>query len=116
MAEIHKCGQGWAYCDGNCTTCAVNNCYTTNGTITLVKDYPPYLDHPKERKKQTNADKIRQMSDEALADFIGGIFTIERDMWGDYDPRTVVTQEPRVEARNKEDMLDWLKQEVESDG
>lgn len=67
-------------------------------------------------KKQTNGDKIRQMSDEELADFIGGIFTIERDMWGDYDPRTVVTQEPRVEVRNKEDMLDWLKQEAESDG
>lgn len=33
MAEIHKCGQGWACCDGNCTTCAANNCYTTNETI-----------------------------------------------------------------------------------
>lgn len=64
---------------------------------------------------KTNADKIRQMSDEELAYFIGGIFTIERDMWGDYDPRTVVTQEPRVEVRNKEEMLEWLKQEVESD-
>lgn len=64
-------------------------------------------------KPQTNADRIRAMTDEELADFIGGIFTIERDMWGDYDPRTVVTQEPRVEVRNKEDMLDWLKQEAE---
>jgi len=32
-----------------------------------VKDYPPYLDYPKERKKQTNADRIRAMSDEELA-------------------------------------------------
>lgn len=58
---------------------------------------------------QTNADRIRAMSDEELAEFIGGIFTVERDVWGDYDPRLVVTQEPRVEVRNKEDMMDWLK-------
>ena len=32
-----------------------------------VKDYPPYLDYPKERKKLTNADRIRAMSDEELA-------------------------------------------------
>ena len=35
-----------------------------------VKDYPPYLDYPKPRKIQTNADRIRAMSDEELADFI----------------------------------------------
>lgn len=61
----------------------------------------------------TQGDKIRAMSDEELADFIGGIFTLERDVWGDYDPRTVVTQSPRVEVRNTEDMLDWLRQEVD---
>ena len=64
------------------------------------------------RKPQTNADRIRAMSDEELADFIGGIFTLEHDLWGDYDPRTVVTQEPRVELRSREDVLDWLKQEA----
>ena len=32
-----------------------------------VKDYPPYLDYPKPRKPQTNADRIRAMSDEELA-------------------------------------------------
>lgn len=32
-----------------------------------VKDYPPYLDYPKPRMKQTNADKIRAMTDEELA-------------------------------------------------
>ena len=59
-------------------------------------------------KQITNADRIRAMSDEELAEFIGGIFTVERDVWGDYDPRLVVTQEPRVEVRDKEDMMDWL--------
>ena len=33
-----------------------------------VKDYPPYLDYPKPRKPQTNADRIRSMSDEELAE------------------------------------------------
>lgn len=31
-----------------------------------IKDYPPYLDYPKPRKKVTNADKIRSMTDEEL--------------------------------------------------
>ena len=35
-----------------------------------VKDYPPYLDYPKPRKTQTNADRIRAMSDEELAVFM----------------------------------------------
>ena len=85
MVEIHKCGQGWAYCNGNCPACAVNNYYTTSGTITLVKDYP------KERKKQTNADKIRQMSDEELAEWL------ENHCY-------------------QYGWLSWLKQEAESDG
>lgn len=69
--------------------------------------------HPNcENRHPSNADRIRAMTDEELADFIGGIFTIESDPWGDYDPRTVVMQEPRVELRNREDALDWLKQEA----
>lgn len=32
-----------------------------------IKDYPPYLDYPKPYKSQTNAQKIRAMSDEELA-------------------------------------------------
>ena len=36
-----------------------------------VKNYPPYLDYPKTYKPQTNADRIRAMSDEELAEFLG---------------------------------------------
>lgn len=33
MAEMHKCGQGWAYCDGNCGICATNTpTYTSTST------------------------------------------------------------------------------------
>lgn|GEM_PF-2092960 len=122
MAEIHKCGQGWAYCDGNCTTCAVNNHYTTtNGTITLVKDYPPYLDYPKEQKKEvrtmTNADKyIRNATDEELARFIakaqadilrtvGRALKYQGDLVRDCDLEDAA-----------DDWLIWLKQEVKNDG
>lgn len=35
-----------------------------------VKNYPSYLDYPKPYKPQTNADKIRAMSDEELANLI----------------------------------------------
>lgn len=35
-----------------------------------VKDYPPYLDYPKLKTPMTNADRIRAMSDEELAEFI----------------------------------------------
>ena len=35
-----------------------------------VKNYPPYLDYPKPHKPQTNADRIRSMSDEELAEFL----------------------------------------------
>ena len=35
-----------------------------------VKDYPPYLDYPKPCKAQTNADLIRPMADEELAEFL----------------------------------------------
>ena len=35
-----------------------------------IKNYPSYLDYPKQRKEQTNADRIRSMSDEDLAELI----------------------------------------------
>ena len=35
-----------------------------------IKNYPPYLDYPKPSKVQTNADRIRSMTDEELANFV----------------------------------------------
>lgn len=69
-----------------------------------VKDYPPYLDYPKPRKPQTNADRIRAMSDEELAEYMGDVKT-----WGGC---------PNHGARNcQEDCykcwLDWLRQEAQ---
>ena len=39
-----------------------------------VKNYPPYLDYPKPYKPQTNADKIRSMSDEELNEMLHEIY------------------------------------------
>lgn len=62
---------------------------------------------------QTNADRIRSMTDDELAEFIGGIYTLERDAWGDYDPCVVVESE---KIRDKEEMLEWLQSPAGGDG
>lgn len=32
-ASMHKCGSGWAYCDGKCTGCFKSTITTTNRTV-----------------------------------------------------------------------------------
>lgn len=66
-----------------------------------VKDYPLYLDYPKPRKKVTNADKIRSMTDEELADFLD-----ECEGKG-YQDSSIT---PINEDGYYMDMLGWLKQ------
>ena len=39
-----------------------------------VKNYPPYLDYPKPYKPQTNADRIRSMTDDDLNDLFHEIY------------------------------------------
>ena len=68
-----------------------------------VKDYPPYLDYPKERKKQTNADRLRGMNDEDLAAWLATAIARHYD------------QEAAIPEFDNGLWLDWLKQEVESD-
>ena len=105
MAEIHKCGPGWAYCDGNCATCAANNYYTITGTNTqviAVKNPPPYIDFSKERKKQTNADKIRQMTDEELAHLIAGDWC-----------ELVNCPDLVCNGQCEERVLEWLKEDLD---
>lgn len=75
-----------------------------------VKDYPPYLDYPKPRKKQTNADKIRQMTDEELARYL--IVDVEAEAIrraGRYLTQGEIEQAVR-------DCTDWLKKEVSDNG
>lgn len=46
-----------------------------------VKNYPPCLDYPKPYKAQTNADRIRAMSDEELAEFLDQIAYARETPW-----------------------------------
>ena len=39
-----------------------------------IKNYPPYLDCPKPYKQQTNADRIRSMTDDELNDLFHEIY------------------------------------------
>ena len=70
-------------------------------------EYPENSDDPPakyEPKPMTNADRIRSMSDEELADFITD------DMCG------LICGDPLAcEGQCKQKMLDWLKKEVRDD-
>ena len=62
---------------------------------------------PKQRKKQTNADRIRSMSDAELAEFIEQVSTdsMETISFG--------TKEYKEIWEHKETALEWLQSEVE---
>ena len=69
--------------------------------------YPPYLDYPKPYKVQTNADRIRAMSDEELEKMLttpGGGFSCSK-CWEIGDGE--------CHLNCKERCLEWLKQPVE---
>lgn len=78
----------------------------------LVKDYPSYLDYPKPRKKQTNADRIRAMTDEELATLFTKVMTGNSGVRLDG-----IWQEKGMEENQRYftrlNWLDWLKQEVD---
>ena len=69
-----------------------------------VKDYPPYLDYPKPRKPRTNADRIRSMTDEELADKLEEIQLKTVKAYGNDDLL--------LKGELKKYWLDWLKEEA----
>lgn len=69
-----------------------------------IKDYPPYLDYPKPHKVQTNADRIRAMSDEELADML----------WKTGRNYRAICADPVVDYNEQhEHLVDWLQQPAE---
>lgn len=86
--------------DAPCRACDIGD------MLDAVEDFPAANLQQTCNHVATNADRIRAMTDEELAEFIGEIYTLERDVWGDYDPCVVVDQ--GVKIRDKDDMLDWL--------
>ena len=74
--------------------------------IDNVKAYPPYLDYPKPRKTTTNADRIRAMSDEELAEWMF-----------EFDCEAVAIGLMQMEQglMTKEERLEWLQQPAEGE-
>lgn len=77
----------------------------------MIKDYPPYLDHPKPRKIHTNADHIRAMTDEELADYMSehSIDDFCYIICGG-ECKAVATFKKTPGQRCREIVSDWLKQ------
>ena len=71
-----------------------------------VKNYPPYLDYPKPYKPQTNADRIRSMSDDELNDLFCEIYNagVEDASSYEWGQRT----------NNFEWTMDWLQMPTET--
>lgn len=64
-------------------------------------------------KPQTNEDRIRAMSDEELADWLG--LTITDTVWNELGKRGIsFSRQVGLDACNQ--MLEWLKQPAEGDG
>ena len=70
-----------------------------------VKNYPPYLDYPKPYKPQTNADRIRSMSDDELNDLFYEIYNAGAEDASSY--------EWGQRKNSFEWTMDWLKQPAE---
>ena len=69
-----------------------------------IKDYPPYLDYPKPHKARTNADRIRAMSDEELADML----------WKTGRNYRAICADPVVDYNeHREHLIVWLQQPAE---
>lgn len=103
MAEIRQCAFGWVYCDGNCSTCQKTTTTTTTSTT------PPNFVTGTSHYPVSNADRIRAMSDEELAEYL--IRDVEAEAIrraGRYLTNIEIDRAVVV-------CLDWLKQEVDSD-
>lgn len=77
-----------------------------------VKDYPPYLDYPKPRKKQTNADRIRAMNDEELLDLFRPGVTSCPSCPADAFCDQNYTHYADITVKCRDVISAWLKQEV----
>ena len=74
-----------------------------------IKDYPPYLDYPKERKPQTNYDRLISKTPEEMAEWL--CLTQFRE--GDFCPLEHGRQYCRMADGCRACWLDWLKSPVE---
>ena len=74
-----------------------------------VKNYPPYLDYPKPYKPQTNADRIRVMSDEELAKML----TVGKGAFACFECWEIGDGECSMKCDER--CLEWLQQPAEGE-
>lgn len=67
-----------------------------------IKSYPPYLDYPKPYKAQTNADRIRSMTDDELNEMFHEIYNAGAE--------DSVAYEWGQRTNSFEWTMDWLQQ------
>ena len=79
-----------------------------------VKDYPPYLDYPKPYKPQTNADRIRSMSDEELVVFLDEFSSRCINCVEDAKNQSCPIYKEGYYCR-PQDIMGWLKQPAEGE-
>ena len=92
--------------------CSMTACrYPSNAIVVEPKVIRGMMVNPQIEKPQTNADRIRAMTDEELADFLWSIDTQDYDFYGDLDMRTIIMS---IGFRDVESVLEWLKQEVDN--
>ena len=72
----------------------------------VKKNYPPYLDYPKPYKAKTNADRIREMSDEELRNWL-----LQRDC----KKIAAFLQHGAAGVMDAAQLLDWLRQPAEEE-
>ena len=72
----------------------------------VKKNYPPYLDYPKPYKAKTNADRIREMSDEELRNWL-----FQRDCKN----IAAFLQHGGAGVMDAAQLLDWLRQPAEEE-
>lgn len=81
-----------------------------------VKDYPPYIDYPKQIKTTTNADRIRAMSDDEMAKCIFEIgfdchLCSENERLSD----NPLLRNEKCDEKCTEHCLEWLQQPEEGE-
>lgn len=81
----------------------------------MSKDWPSYLDLPKKRKPETNADHIRTMTDEELAELLYSRLNVDAEQIpfckGGAKCETMLANEVEIpDSMCQECMLKWLQE------
>lgn len=78
-----------------------------------IKDYPPYMDYPKPYKPHTNADRIRAMTDEKLAEWLVSKTFYRESAWSEPSYLNFLTGRSEEYKAAVSGTKEWLQQPAE---